>query len=402
MNTHSIEIYTTYKYRMYRRDKSDKHLHQMINVAGIVWNHCIALQRRYYRLTGKYIPPGRLKSHLAKLRRETKRFAHWNQISAQSVQASVERLDEAYQRFFDKKAGRPGFKKVRKYKSFVLKQSNWELLEHKNPKYDRKGKLTHAIGQILINGRLHKFIKHREMGGVIKTITIKRDTLGNLWICFTVKETIQVPNEVSSGQIGGFDFGLKTFLTNEQGRPYKSPQFLRAELHRIRQLNQALSRKQVGSHNRERAKRALARAHIRIADKRRDAHYKLAHKICEAYQAVVFEDLNLSGMKALWGRKVSDLGFYKFLLIMKQVCLKRGVIFAQCERFERTTQICHACKNRQIVTLSERIFYCQKPACGLVMDRDHNAALNILYAGASALGLEIVRHLSGAVLYAQQ
>jgi putative transposase len=70
---------------MYTRGKGDKHLHQMINVAGMVWNHSIALQRRYYRLTGKYIPPGDLKSHLAKLRRETKRFAYWNAIPAQSI-----------------------------------------------------------------------------------------------------------------------------------------------------------------------------------------------------------------------------------------------------------------------------------------------------------------------------
>jgi putative transposase len=317
MKMHSIEICHTYKYRMYTRGKGDKHLHQMINVAGRVWNHSIALQRRYYRLTGKYIPPGELKSHLAKLRRETKRFAYWNAIPAQSIQASVERLDTAYQKFFNKKAGRPGFKKVRKYRSFVLKQTNWKLLEDKNPKYDKERKLTHAIGRIFINGRLHKFVKHREMGGIIKTITIKRDTLDRLWICFTVRETIEVPKEVSTGQIGGFDFGLKTFLVDEQGRPYQSPQFLRQELHTIRQRHRALSRKQVDSNNREWARRLLARAHIRIADKRRDEHYKLAHDICKIYQAVVFEDLNLRGMKALWGRKVSDLGFAKFLVIMQ-------------------------------------------------------------------------------------
>jgi putative transposase len=240
------------------------------------------------------------------------------------------------------------------------------------------------------------------LGGIIKTITIKRDTLNRLWVCFTVQETIAVPEEASTGQIGGFDFGLKTFLVDEQGQPYKSPQFLRQELHRIRVLNRELSRKQPGSHNRERARRLLARAHIRIADKRRDEHFKLAHDICEIYQAAVFEDLNLSGMKALWGRKVSDLGFAKFLKIMQHVARKRGVIFAQCERFERTTQKCHACNHRQVVTLDERTFYCQNPECGLVMDRDQNAALNILRAGASALGLETVRHLSGAVLYAQQ
>jgi len=100
-----------------------------------------------------------------------------------------------------------------------------------------------------------------------------RDTLDRLWICFSVEERVEIPKRASTGQIGGFDFGLKTFLTSEQGCAYESPQFLRQELRTIRKMNRALSRKKVNSHNRQRAKRALARAHIRIADKHEDHHY---------------------------------------------------------------------------------------------------------------------------------
>jgi putative transposase len=392
-----MNIRKTYKYRLYTHHKSDKHLHQIINTAGMIWNHALALQKRYYRLTGKYISLSVLKHHIAHLRMHTTRYGWWKGLGSQAVQEICERLDKAYQRFFAKQGGLPRFKKVKKFKSFVLKQSGWKSLDDKNPKYNGKGELIHAIGYIQILGRTYKFIKHRKMNGTIKTLTIKRDNLGGLWICFSVEENVNFPDIASTGQIGGFDFGLKTFLTNEQGHQSDSPQFLRTELASLRRLNRSLSRKQAGSRNRQRAKHALARAHLRIADKRQAHHYQLAHELCDQYQAVMFEDLNMDAMKRLWGRKVSDLGFAQFLDIMRQVAFQRGVIFGQCQHFEPSTKTCSGCGHRQPMTLSERSFHCQ--VCGLSLDRDHNAAINILHAGASALGLEVRQTPSGAALF---
>ena len=225
----------------------------MTNTAGMIWNHALAFQKRYYRLTGQYIGLGTLRKHIAHLRMHTKRYGWWKDLGSQAVQEICQRLDAAYQRFFKKQGGLPRFKKVKKFKSFVLKQAGWELLGEKNQKYSRKGELIHAIGLIKILGRKYKFIKHREMHGTVKTVTIKRDTLDRLWICFAVEEMVAVPDQASAGQIGGFDFGLKTFLTNEQGQKSDSPQFLRRELATLRHLNRNLSRKKEGSNNRKRA-----------------------------------------------------------------------------------------------------------------------------------------------------
>jgi len=113
----------------------------------------------------------------------------------------------------------------------------------------------------------------------------------------------------------------------------------------------------------------------------------------------MFEDLNIDGMKRLWGRKVSDLGFAQFLEIMQYVAFKRGVILGQCDPFERTTQKCSGCGRKQPLELTERVFHCQNEYCGLILDRDHNAAINILNAGASACGLEVRQTPSGAALF---
>ena len=129
----------------------------------------------------------------------------------------------------------------------------------------------------------------------------------------------------------------------------------------------------------------LARAHIRVADQRRDFHFKLAHALCDAYDVLVFEDLHIAAMKRLWGRKVSDLGFTRFLAILEHVALLRGKHIVQIDRFAPTTQRCCGCRHRQPMPLKQRLFVCEQ--CGLALDRDHNAALNIRSAGASALRL---------------
>ncbi|MBC6938110.1 MAG: transposase, partial [Chloroflexi bacterium] len=97
------------------------------------------------------------------------------------------------------------------------------------------------------------------------------------------------------------------------------------------------------------------------------------------YDTLIFEDLNLAGMKALWGRRVSDLGFAQFLKTLKWVAFKCGKQVVIIDRFERTTGKCSGCGHEQAVTLAERTFVCEN--CGLTLDRDYNAALNILEAG---------------------
>lgn len=373
----------TYKYRLYENDKRNRHLVNQIDIAGIIWNHSLALQKRYYRLTGKYIHVNRLQSHIAKQIRTREKFAFWRKVGSQAIQDIVARLDNAYRRFFDKKGGFPRFKKVKKYKSFTLKETaGWKLLPDKRePRAKATGNGYHrGIGVVIIQKRVYKYIKHRPLKGKIQTVTIKRDTLGRLWICFSVFENIEIP-EVSTSRIGGFDFGLSVFLTDHTGKKYANPEYLKQDLPRIRSLNRSLSRKKKGSNNRRKTRYLLARGHVRIDDKRRHFHYEQAHHLCKHYDVLVFEDLNIDGMKRLWGRKVSDLAFSQFLEIVQWVAEKQGKEVILINRFEATTQTCSNCGNKQKLELSERVYDC--PHCDLVLDRDHNAALNIFCIGAS-------------------
>jgi putative transposase len=352
----SITVTRTYKYRLYRNDKHERALRQMIFIASLIWNHFIALQRRYYRLTGKYISLNRMNDHALKLRR-TERFVLWRGLHSQACQNVCRRVDEGYLRFFEKLVKRrPKFRKAKKYKSFTLPQLkySYQLVTYNQNQPKANGKWTRARGVVKINGQTYKFVQHRPMIGQIKTLTVKRDAVGRLWLVFTVEETIQVNNKASTGKSGGFDFGLKTFLVDDEGRGYTSPQFFKQGLRKTRKLNREHARKVEGSNRRKRARRVLAKHQAHMANKRRDHHFKLAHQLCDEYDVLYFEDLNLAGMKKWWGRKVSDLAFGSFLEILEWVALKRGKTVIKIDRFERTTRKCSKCKRKHELTLKDR------------------------------------------------
>ena len=365
-----VKVHKTYKYRLYRNTKVDGLLHHQINVAGMIWNHALALQKRYYKLTGKYIPLSVLKKHIAKLRTHRTPCAYWQALGSQAVQEILERLDEAYARFFQNKGGLPHFKKVKKFKSFILKQCGWDLQDTQVGKKYRK---------IRIGKKTYKFVYHYPLNGQIKTIIIKRDSSGRLWLCFSIIEKMEIPEQISTGKIGGFDFGLVNFLTTDEGAIIEFPQYYKHDLPRLRAIQSRVSCKVKASNNHKSGMWHINRRHIRVADKRLDHHFQLANDLCDQYDVMVFEDLNLDAMKRLWGRKISDLGFAQFVKVLDWVAMKRGKRIIKISRWERTTGKCSRCGYTQKLELSDRVFQCE--GCGNTLGRDHNAAMNILEAG---------------------
>jgi putative transposase len=190
-----------------------------------------------------------------------------------------------------------------------------------------------------------------------------------------------VVGEPSTGKSGGFDFGLKTFIVNDENIYYTSPQYFVQNIRKTRKLNRELSRKVEGSHRYKRARRNFAKHSADVANQRQEHHFKLAHELCNEYDLMCFEDLNLNGMKALWGRKVSDLGYSSFMNILEWVAFKRGKSVRKIDRWERTTGKCSNCGHLQNLELRDRVFHCEN--CNHMIGRDHNAAINILTIGTS-------------------
>lgn len=369
-----MNIVRTYKFKLYRA-KKNRYLHQQIDIAGLIYNHCIALHRRYYRLTSKRVSQYDLMRHLTKLKK-LPRYAHWNLVGSQAIQDIVQRIDRAYKLFFGNlkrkiKTAPPGFKKVKRYSSFTLKQAGWKALDG---------------NRVYIQGRIYKYSKSRDIPANVKTVTVKRDTLDNLWLYFVVEEEIDQNHQAMTGNSAGFDFGLKTFLTTSDGQEIVSPLYYRQAMNALRKAQRHLSSKVKGSHNWRKAKATVARIHQTVVNRRRDWFFKLAHELTDKYDHLFFEDLNMKGMQALWGCKIGDLARSEFMGILQYVATVKGKVVRFVNRFYPSSKTCSDCGHVQHgLSLSDRHWVCV--GCGVIHDRDHNASVNIHREGASSLRL---------------
>ena len=356
----------TFCFKLYNC-KSNKKLIRQISAAGLIYNHCIALHKRYYRLYGKHLNKNSLQKHLVKIKRLEK-FSYINEIGSQAVQDITDRIERAYVLFWRNckngvKASPPNFKKIRNYKSFTLKQAGWKLDE--------------ANATIKIGEKWYSYFKSRNIEGRVKTITIKRDAIGDIYIFIVCDFSAEKVME-RTGKSVGYDFGLKMFLTASDGNDIESPLFFARNSKIIRSKCKNLSRKKDNSHNRKRARLELARAYKKISNCRKDFHFKTALNICREYAVVCLENLNLKGMQKIWGRKINDLGFYNFIKILEYEAFEHGTKIIFIDRFYPSSQICSECgyKNSELKDLKIREWEC--PKCGTKHNRDRNAAKNIL------------------------
>lgn len=365
----------TYKFKLYD-SKRNKYLGEQIDIAASVWNHTVALQRRYYKVYGRYASTAKIQKHYTKLKK-TKRYAFWNKLGSQALQDVVQRVDRSYQAFFAYKRGEthlkkspPKFKKRERYPSFTLKQAGYRLDEEN--------------GIIVINKRKYRYFKSRNIEGHIKTVTVKRTPLGEYYITIVCDDCETYP-DTRTGNAVGMDFGLKHFLTLSDGSIIESPEWFRQSLNEIRKANRKVSRCKAGSNHYKAAKKDLERVHKAVANRRRDYFYKLADRLTKEYAVICIEDLNIKAMQRMWGRKVSDYAFAEFVSILEWEALKNGSRVIKVDRWFPSSKTCHVCGSlNNDLGLKDRVWVCE--CCGTELDRDINAAINIRNAGLALIG----------------
>ena len=353
----------SYKYNIYRSKKT-KYLDKMLRECCFVWNHALALQRRYYKLFGKYISIGKMKKHFAK---RIKR----NLLHSQTTQEILERLDESYNRFFKRKSKRPPkFKRSDCFNSFVFKQGGFTL--NGNILTINKGK------------KRFKFSYSRAYEGNVKQIRIVRETCYRFsLIIVTDYNPANSYRKTYDGASVGLDFGLKTYLIKSDGNKIGSPLFFKQYQNKIRKLNRKFSNAKKGSNNRKRRLFELQQAYRKINDFRSDFQWKLAHELCKRYDYIFIEDLNIEGMKRLWGKKVSDLSHSSFINKLTYIASKYGVIVHKIDKWYSSSKTCECGFVNKNLSLRDRTWCC--PKCESINDRDVLAARNILRKGIPEL-----------------
>ena len=363
-----------YRYQLCNR-RQNKRLHRLIDLNGDVWNEAVTRQRKSMNDTGNLITRNELTRQLRELRRDNPAFTDWKVMFSASIPYVSDRLEKAWKRCFKKLAKQPRFKRRGRAKSFVIAKPNWALLPNKKPK----------IGQIRIGRNTYIFHHSRPIpNNRSGTLTIKRTADGKLWLVFVCDLVASMLKPLTrTGKTCGLDFGLKTYLTTDNGDSIPHPQYRKQSLSELRVLSRNLSLKAKGSNNWKRAKLALARHHIDTANKLADFQWKLAWDLCRKYDTIYIEDLSFRGMMHLWGRKVGDLAHYTFLQKLEWIATKTGKQVIKIDRFYPSSKLCSSCGHKQDMKLWDRTFDCSE--CGTAICRDWNAAINIKEAGERLL-----------------
>ena len=365
-------------------DKSLKYLHNDLNICGVVRNHFIALSMRYYRRYGKVLSYAKMSAHLTKLKKLAK-YKYWHIPYAWSLQNVLKRLARSFREMKTHGRGHPQLKKCQKHKGMTFSAEHIEIEKVLD---QQKNQRNHPTYHIRLNKRWYRFALHRAIKGEIKRVQVTRDALGDMYITIT-EDYSEVKIEPKTGKAEGFDFGIKDFLTGSDGQRYASPMFYKQNAKKLAKAQQAYSRKVKGSKNQERERQRIARIHKKTANQRSDHHWKLAIDLCRDFDIMFFEDLNLEGMKRLWGKHVSDLAFGEFMRKLKWQAKKRIRAVLKIGKWSPSTKCCCVCGDKnETLTLADRHWTC--PSCQTHLDRDQNAAINILKEGVASFGLGVV------------
>lgn len=334
------------------------------------YNAGLQERKESYRLEGKSITYYDQQAELTELRKDER----FTVIATTIMRDPLRRLDRAMQGFFRRcksgdKPGFPRFKSRSNYNSFTISGNR--------PVVREKSIAVPKVGDIQMRGG-------RSIQGVAKEATVKR--IGKKWqvsICCDIGEA---PEKVTVSKAVGIDLGLTNFVTLTDGSTVDNPRWTRKHEARIAEANRTLARKQKRSKNRLRAKEALRRAHQRGAYARRNFTHHVSRWLIDNYDLIAFEKLNIKGMvqgrlaksilDAAWGELVYQLTY-------KAEYAGKWAIPVN----PRGTSIrCSACGADVRKTLADRRHVCD---CGADLDRDHNAAINILALGMSAAGTSL-------------
>jgi putative transposase len=291
-------------------------------------------------------------------------FAWMNQLSSRVYQNSLIDLKEAFSRYRLGKAGHPRFASRRDGQSFTVDSSN--------------GKVLLNAGSTIKIPTLGTFRLYEplECGFVSQTFTISKE--GNLWFVSFCVDAERLPIQQRESSVG-IDLGVKSFVTLSNQQVFEAPKPLKARAKtKLARLQRKAHRQVKGSKNQRKTYALIGRLHARIACIRKDFLHKLTTYLTQTFKRIKIEDLNVSGMMAnhkLAGA-ISDLGFYEFRRQLEYKCKMYGANLVLVDRWFPSSQLCANCGHKKDMPLSVRTYDC--PACGLSVDRDLNASLNIL------------------------
>ena len=367
-----------HKIRLHPTSEQQVYFAKAAGTARFVWNWALAEWNRQYE-AGEKPSALKLKKQFLEIRREHFPWS-WEVTKNASDQPFLD-LGKAFTAFFEglgngKKTGRPTFKSKKKSKaSFYLANDQLELGDHRI--WIPKLGWVNMAENLRFKGK----------------VTGARITKTADWWFASITVELEDPPPPPPTPAVGIDVGLNRLATLSTGEGFENQRFLKRAQARLRQANKRLHRRKKGSANREKARRQVARLHYQITCLRDDVLHKLTTQLANGYGMVGIEDLNLKGLlkNRSLARSFSDAALGKLLTLLTRKVEQRGGQVIKVGRFFPSSKSCHDCGWKwEDMELSDRVFLCQNPICAsdqFPQDRDHNAALTILYEALRLIGL---------------
>lgn len=367
----------TYKYRLYPTRSQQDILEKQLSLCRWLYNYFLKERKTLYERNKTKITCYDQIKKIPELKKEKPEL---KEVYSQTLQDVARRLDKAFQNFFRRvkenqngkkqKPGYPRFKGYWRYDSLIYPQSGFELK-------DNKLNLS-KIGFLKIK-------HHREIEGDIKTLTIRR-TLTNKWYaCFSTENSKAMPEKKNIENSVGIDVGLTSFLTTHTGEKIDNPRYLTKLEEKLAKLQRWHSRKKLKSKNRSKSRWKLARLHEKITNQRLNFLHQLSTKLVKNFQLIAFEKLNIKGMtkNKYLAKSIVDTSWFHFLQQLTYKAAEAGVWAIEVNP-RNTTQVCSSCQTMVKKALAQKLHKC--PNCGITIDRDANAARNILQLALNTVG----------------
>ena len=356
-----------YKYRFSPSDAQKRLLAQTFGCCRYVYNWALRQRTDAYYQQGERLYYEGTAQRLVTLKKQEETL--WlNEVSSVPLQQALRHLDKAFRNFFEGRADYPTFKKKRQQQAatYASNAFSWD---------------GHHLTLAKMEAPLPT-IWHRPLPDGCKpgSVTITKDDAERYFVSILVEEDIK-PLEVTPKTVG-LDLGLKSMVITSDGQTHGNPKFAASDEKKLAKAQRRHAKKKKGSKNRNKARLKVARVHQKIADRRRDYQHQLSTRIIRENQVVCVESLQVKHMvkNHSLAKAISDVGWSEFTRQLEYKAEWYGRTFVKIDKWYPSSKRCFDCGHMlDSLPLDVRSWAC--PACGVVHDRDINAAKNILAAG---------------------
>lgn len=363
-----------FRYRIYPNKKQKELIQKTFGCARFVYNYFLDLRISEYQNNGKSLSYNDTSKLLTQLKKENE----WlKEPDKDSLQKSLKNLDNAFQKFFKEHTGYPSFKsKKNRYKSYRTSCTN------NNIQFISRHIKLPKLGMVKVRDK-------QIPQGRILNATVSQEPNGH-YCCSLCCTDVEMPQYQKTNQSIGIDLGIVDFAIYSDGNRTENPKFYEKSEQKLAKLQRKLSRKTIGSSNWNKARIKVAKLQKHISNQRNDFLQKLTTEIIKVYDVICLEDLDVRSMKetenTTRNKRVGDVSWSEFRRQLTYKSQWYGRELSVVDRYYPSSQICHVC-GKSDGKKSEDIRKWTCPNCGSELDRDVNAAINILNEGLRLLNI---------------